>query len=295
MWVKWGWNWGKRTTGKAEAAEVEFPERKLWARPTAISGSPRPGLGLGYWGGGTEGSGPLRTRFFCPSHKFCSLADLMLSYRPFIEQWLSAVKPLYVKNCSSFCGIYKLPPKTWPCLLKTITIAGIYWWLTCTIYIRLLCALGFPGSSAGKDSACNTRDPGSIPGLERSPGKGIGYPLQYSCTSLVAQMVKNLPAKQETWVLSLGWEDSLEEEMTTNSSILAWRISWTEEPGGLLSMGSRRVGHDWATNTFTFHFKYIQQAKSSSHENHHLGTGIYLHYNTTRFSRLVYILIPHSR
>ena len=113
--------------------------------------------------------------------------------------------------------------------------------------------------------------------------------------SLVAQMVKNLPAKQETWVLSLGWEDSLEEEMTTNSSILAWRISWTEEPGGLLSMGSRRVGHDWATNTFTFHFKYIQQAKSSSHENHHLGTGIYLHYNMTRFSRLVYILIPHSR
>ena len=51
--------------------------------------------------------------------------------------------------------------------------------------------------------------------------------------SLVAQSVKNLPAVQETWVLSLGWEDPLEKEMATHSSILAWRIPWTEEPGGL--------------------------------------------------------------
>ena len=63
-------------------------------------------------------------------------------------------------------------------------------------------------------------------------------------TSLVAQMVKNLPAVQETWVRSLGWEDLLEKEMATHSSILAWRISWTEEPGGLQSMGLQRVGHD---------------------------------------------------
>ena len=60
----------------------------------------------------------------------------------------------------------------------------------------------------------------------------------------VAQMVKNLPAIQETWVQSLGWEDSLEEGMATHSSILAWRIPGTEEPGGLPSMGSHRVGHD---------------------------------------------------
>ena len=68
--------------------------------------------------------------------------------------------------------------------------------------------------------------------------------------SLVAQSIKNLPAVQETRVWSLGWEDPLEKEMATHSSILAWKISWTKEPGGLQSMGSQRVGHDWATNTY---------------------------------------------
>ena len=62
--------------------------------------------------------------------------------------------------------------------------------------------------------------------------------------SLVAQAVKNLPPMQETWVRSLGQEDALEEGMTTHSSILAWRIPWTEEPGGLRSMGLQRVRHD---------------------------------------------------
>ena len=61
--------------------------------------------------------------------------------------------------------------------------------------------------------------------------------------SLVAQMVKNLPAMRETWVQSLGWKDSLEEGMATHSSILAWRIPWTEEPGGLQSMALQRVRH----------------------------------------------------
>ena len=60
----------------------------------------------------------------------------------------------------------------------------------------------------------------------------------------MAQTVKNLPAMWETQVQSLGGEDPLEKEMATHSSILAWRISWTEEPGGLQSMGSQRVGHD---------------------------------------------------
>ena len=59
----------------------------------------------------------------------------------------------------------------------------------------------------------------------------------FSNASLVAQSVKNLPAMQETWVRSLGWEDALEKEMATHSSILAWEILWTEEPGGLQSMG----------------------------------------------------------
>ena len=66
---------------------------------------------------------------------------------------------------------------------------------------------------------------------------------------MVAQMVKNLPAMWETWVQSLGWGDPLEKGMATHSSILAWRIPWTEEPGGLQSVGLQRVRHDWATNT----------------------------------------------
>ena len=60
----------------------------------------------------------------------------------------------------------------------------------------------------------------------------------------MAQMVKNLPAMQEIWVQFLGWKDPLEKEMATHSSILAWEIPWTEEPGGLQSMGLQRVGHD---------------------------------------------------
>ena len=83
-----------------------------------------------------------------------------------------------------------------------------------------------------------------IPGSGRYPGEGIGYPLQYSLASVVAQMVKSLPAMQESWVQSLGWEDPLEEGMATHSSILAWGITKDREPGGLESMGSQRVGHD---------------------------------------------------
>ena len=60
----------------------------------------------------------------------------------------------------------------------------------------------------------------------------------------MAQMVKNLPAMRETWVRFLGWKDPLEKEMATHSSILAWEIPWTEEPGGLQSMGSQEVKHD---------------------------------------------------
>ena len=63
----------------------------------------------------------------------------------------------------------------------------------------------------------------------------------------MAQTVKRLPTMQEIWVQSLGQEDLLEKEMATHSGILAWKISWTEQPGGLQSMGSQRVGHDWAT------------------------------------------------
>ena len=86
---------------------------------------------------------------------------------------------------------------------------------------------GFPDSSVGKESLCNVGDPSSIPGSERSPGEGIGHPLQYSWVPLVAQLVKNPPAMWETWVLFLGWEDPLEKGKATHSSILAWRIPWS--------------------------------------------------------------------
>ena len=102
----------------------------------------------------------------------------------------------------------------------------------------------FPHSSVGKESTCNAGDPGSIPGSGRSPGEGIGYPLQYSWVSLMVQLVKNLPAMWETLVWSLGWEDPLETGKAAHSSILAWRIPWTVE-----SMGLQKVGHN-----FHFHF-----------------------------------------
>ena len=131
--------------------------------------------------------------------------------------------------------------------------------------------MAFPGGSAGKESAYNTGDLGSIPGLGRSPGKGKGYPLQYSglensMDSIVLGVAKSqtqsvrlshkyrasrvalairihLPRQEtlETWVRSLGWEDPLEEGTATHSSILAWSVRWTEEPGGAESMGSHRV------------------------------------------------------
>ena len=94
--------------------------------------------------------------------------------------------------------------------------------------------MGFPHSSVGRESTCSAGDPSSIPGLGRSPGEGIGYPLQSSWASLVAQLVKNPPAMRETWVGSLGWADPLEKGNATHSRILA---------------GSQKVAHDQATFT----------------------------------------------
>ena len=82
--------------------------------------------------------------------------------------------------------------------------------------------LGFPG----KESACNAGDLSSISGSGRSAGEGIGYPLQYSWTSLVTQLVKNLLEMWQAWVWSLGWENLLEKGKATHSSIWAWRIPW---------------------------------------------------------------------
>ena len=121
-------------------------------------------------------------------------------------------------------------------------------------YLFAICIsflMGFPGSSAGKESACNTGDPSLIPRLGRSFGEGMDYPLQYPWASLVASMVKNPPAMWETWVWSLGWEGHLEEGMATHSSILAWRISKDRGAWGVQSMGLQRVGHNWVTKHST--------------------------------------------
>ena len=104
--------------------------------------------------------------------------------------------------------------------------------------------MGFPCGSAGKESASNARDLGSIPGLGRSPRKGKGYPLQYSS-------LEN----------SMDYTVSAEKAMTPNSSTLVWKIPWLEEPGRLQSMGLLRVGHDWviAFSLFTSHFHALEK------------------------------------
>ena len=89
----------------------------------------------------------------------------------------------------------------------------------------------------------------SIPSQPSSSRQSLSYLKElFYWASLVAQMVRRLPAMQETRVPSLGWEDLLEKEMATHSSILAWKIPWTAEPSRLPSMVSQRVGHDWVTS-----------------------------------------------
>ena len=111
---------------------------------------------------------------------------------------------------------------------------------------------GVPGDSAGEESSCNAGDPGSIPGLGRSPGEGIGYPLQYSWSSLVAQMVlKNLPAMQETcmrfWMRKIPWR------RTWQPTPVFLTEESPREPGGLQSMGLQRVGQGWITKPSPAH------------------------------------------
>ena len=119
-------------------------------------------------------------------------------------------------------------------------------WLTKPVtFASWLCLERTSLLAVSKESACNAGDPGLIPGSGRSAGEEIGYPLQYSWASLVAQLVKNPSAMWETWVQSLGWEDPLEKGTATHSTILVWRIPWTVQ-----SIGSQRVGHDWATFAF---------------------------------------------
>ena len=123
--------------------------------------------------------------------------------------------------------------------------------------------MGFPGSSAGKESAMQ-ETPVWFLGQEVTLEKG--YSLQYSWASLVAQTVKNLSMMWESWIQSLGWEDTLKKGKTTYSNILAWGIPMDRGACGLQSMGSQRVGHDWATqpSTTLFHVHYRIQFQEES-------------------------------
>ena len=121
----------------------------------------------------------------------------------------------------------------------------------------------------------------------RSLGEGVGYPLQHSWASLVAQTVKNLPMMQETWVCSLGWEDPQEEGTATHSSILAWRIPWTEEPGGLQSMGLQRVRQDWETKHKQ---DGTEKAPSRATRQSHMEDGLALTRKGILDYKFVYIL-----
>ena len=127
----------------------------------------------------------------------------------------------------------------------------------CPIIWNVFIIFGFTGSSAGKESACNTGDPSLIPGSRRTAEEGTGYPLQYSWASLVDQMVKNLPAMWETWVQFLGWEDPLEKGMVAHSSILTWR---PKEPGRLQSVHEVTKSWTWLSN-FDALFHYFNWYK----------------------------------
>ena len=115
------------------------------------------------------------------------------------------------------------------------------------------CGYGLSGSSAGEESTCNGGDPGSISGSGRSAGEENGCPLQYSWASLVAQMVKNLPAMQETWVRSLGWKDPLEKGMAAHSSTLAWRSPWNRQVVGYSPWGCKE------SDVTDFHFHLFNE------------------------------------
>ena len=136
------------------------------------------------------------------------------------------------------CGLWSIS------LAIVIPLHGIFV-NTCTMRKIELCL-------AGKEYACNSGDPVLIAGSRRSPGEGTDYPLQHSQAFLVAQLVKNMPAVRKTWVWPLDRENPLEEAMETHSR-MPGASSCTEKSGGLLSMGSQRVKHEWETKHAAHH------------------------------------------
>ena len=133
--------------------------------------------------------------------------------------------------------------------------------------------MGFPHSSVGKEFTCNAGDPGSIPGLGRSAGEGIGYPLQYSWASLVAQLIKNPPAMWETWVWSLGWERSLGEEKG-----FPLQYSGLENSRDCIAPGVTKS----RTRLSNFHFQFVVICYSSHRKLMHKDAGLSLSSSRTR-------------
>ena len=125
-------------------------------------------------------------------------------------------------------------PTGWQCSASPAHLGSGFCWFwdyfvlihpEVTASVMTLTYHGFSDSSVGKESTCNAGDHGSIPGLGRSSREGIGYPLQYSWASLVAQLIKNPLTMRETWVRSLGWEDPLEKGKATHSSIKKVKVA----------------------------------------------------------------------
>ena len=180
----------------------------------------------------------------CHKHSPCFHLWKLLSLPSALLSLLS--HSAHVASCNTAMGwISHTPP--WSLAVGSCTWFSeslFHWfWVLTSSSASSSSFLGNYCGSVGKESTCNAGDLGLIPGSGRSPGEGIGYPLEYSWASLVAQLVKNPHAMRETWVQSLGWEDPLEKEKATHSSILAWRT--------VRSMGLQRVGDDWVTFTFT--------------------------------------------
>ena len=155
--------------------------------------------------------------------------------------------------------------------------------------------MGFPGSSAGKESTCNAWYPGLIPRSGRALEKGIGYSLQYSWASLVAQKVNNLPAMWDCtlgldpWVGKIPWRRAWQ----STPVFLPGESPWTEETGGLLSMGSQRVVRDWATKHSTARHKYCYLVACLEKvpviaDMSHVTTALYLLEMTTSWCVSVY-------
>ena len=152
----------------------------------------------------------------------------------------------------SWLGVFYLPLETKQCITGSFLLSFI-WSSLLLLETRYRKYTSMFLSSIPRDEKLYTwYSRSKYTFQESSPLLALNYILSPpSVPSLVAQMVKNLPAMQETWVRSLGREDPLEEGMASHSNILAWRIPWTEEAGGLHSVGTKRAGHNWTTNTFT--------------------------------------------